>query len=216
VTGDLCEHCGHTGTLESVAKPLAVKLCLSQVEEADRLLSKDPLALLIGFVLDQQIPLEWAFRGPFELTQRLGTGLDAAELATMDPDKLAAVFAERPSLHRYPASMAKRVQALCAVIVERFGGRADAVWREPTTGKELLANVRLLPGFGDQKARIFVALVGKQLGVRPPGWEAASTPYGEPGTLRSVADIVSRESLEEVRSAKKAMKAAAKAAAAQA
>jgi uncharacterized HhH-GPD family protein len=197
-------------------KPLAVKLHLSQVTEADRLLSKDPLALLIGFVLDQQIPLEWAFRGPFELTQRLGTGLDAAELASTDPDKLAAVFAERPSLHRYPASMAKRVQALCAVVVERFGGRADAVWREPKTGKELLANVRLLPGFGDQKARIFVALLGKQLGVRPPGWEEASAPYGEPGSLRSVADIVSKESLEEVRAAKKAMKAKAKAAAAQA
>ena len=199
-----------------MAKPLAVKLHLSQVPEADALLSSDPLALLIGMVLDQQIPLEWAFRGPFELTQRLGTGLDAADLAAMDPDKLAAVFAERPSLHRYPASMAKRVQALCTVIIERFGGRADGVWGDATTGKELLANVRILPGFGDQKARIFVALVGKQLGVRPPGWEAASAPYGEPGTLRSVADIVSRESLEEVRSAKKAMKAAAKAAAAQA
>jgi uncharacterized HhH-GPD family protein len=197
-----------------MAKPLAVKLHLSQIPEADALLSSDPLALLVGMVLDQQIPLEWAFRGPYELTQRLGTGLDAADLAAMDPDKLAAVFAERPSLHRYPASMAKRVQALCAVIIERFGGRADGVWRDATTGKELLANVRLLPGFGDQKARIFVALLGKQLGVRPPGWEAACAPYGEPGSLRSVADIVSKETLEEVRSAKKAMKAAAKAAAA--
>jgi uncharacterized HhH-GPD family protein len=200
-------------TLAPVAK---AKLCLAQVPEADALLSKDPLALLVGFVLDQQIPLEWAFRGPFELTQRLGTELDAAALASMDPDKLAAVFAARPSLHRYPASMAKRVQALCEVIVEQFGGKADAVWRRPKTGKELLTNVRLLPGFGDQKARIFIALLGKQLGVQPAGWQEACAPYGEPGTLRSVADIVSRETLEEVRTAKKAVKAAAKAAAAKA
>ncbi len=197
-----------------MAKPLAVKLCLAQVPEADALLSKDPLALMVGMVLDQQIPLEWAFRGPFELTQRLGTGLDASVLASMDPDKLAAVFAERPSLHRYPASMAKRVQALCEVIVEQFGGQADAVWRGAKTGKDLLATVRRLPGFGDQKARIFVALLGKQLGVRPPGWEEACAPYGQPGTLRSVADIVSPETLDEVRTAKKAMKAAAKVAAA--
>jgi uncharacterized HhH-GPD family protein len=193
-----------------------VKLCLSQVPEADALLSKDPLALLIGFVLDQQIPLEWAFRGPFELTQRLGKRLDPAEIAATDPDALAAVFAERPSLHRYPASMAGRVQALCTVIVEQFGGKADKVWRSAKTGKELLANVRLLPGFGDQKARIFVALLGKQLGVRPEGWEEACAPYGEPGALRSVADIVSKETLEEVRTAKKAAKAAAKAATAKA
>ena len=169
---------------------------------------------MVGMVLDQQIPLEWAFRGPYELTQRLGTGLDAAALAAMDPDKLAAVFAERPSLHRYPASMAKRVQSLCAVLVEEFGGRADAVWRNEKSGKDLLASVRRLPGFGDQKARIFVALLGKQLGVRPEGWEEASAPYGAPGLFRSAADIVSKESLEEVRAAKKAIKAAAKAAAA--
>lgn len=197
-------------------KPLAVKLHLSQVPEADALLSSDPLALMVGFVLDQQIPLEWAFRGPFELAQRLGTDLDAAALATMDPDKLTAVFAERPALHRYPASMAKRVQSLSAVIVEQFGGRADAVWRTAKSGADLLSNVRQLPGFGDQKARIFVALLGKQLGVRPPGWEEASAPYGAPGIFRSTADIVSPESLEQVRAAKKAMKAEAKAAAAEA
>jgi len=211
-----CEHFGHTGTLGSVAKPLAVKLCLAQVPEADALLSRDPLALLVGMVLDQQIPLEWAFRGPYELTKRLGTPLDAAALAAMDPDRLAAVFAERPSLHRYPASMAKRVQALCAVIVEQFGGRADAIWRTPASGKDLVAGVRGLPGFGDQKARIFVALLGKQLGVRPDGWEEACAPYGAPGIFRSAADIVSQETLDEVRTAKKAMKAAKKAAAAQA
>jgi len=190
------------------------QLHLSQDPDADRLLSKDPLALLIGFVLDQQIPLEWAFRGPFELTKRLGTPLDAAALAAMDPEKLAAVFAERPSLHRYPASMAKRVQSLCAVIVEQFGGKADAVWAGKTSGKELVASVRALPGFGEQKARIFVALLGKQLGVRPAGWEEASAPFGAPGIFRSAADIVSKETLEEVRAAKKAVKAAAKAAAA--
>jgi uncharacterized HhH-GPD family protein len=185
-------------------------LFLSGEPEADALLSKDPLALLIGMVLDQQIPLEKAFKSPFDLRERLGGTLDAASLASMDPDQLAAVFAERPALHRFPRSMAGRVQELCALIVDSYHGDAAAVWTSAPDGKALLANVKALPGFGEQKARIFVALLGKQLGVRPTGWEKASGPYGEAGSFRSVADIDSPDTLAKVRQYKKKVKARAK------
>ncbi|HEY7916691.1 MAG TPA: HhH-GPD-type base excision DNA repair protein [Acidimicrobiales bacterium] len=185
-------------------------LFLSGEPEADALLSKDPLALLIGMVLDQQIPLEKAFKSPFDLQERLGGTLDADSLASMDPDKLAALFAERPALHRFPRSMAGRVQELCALIVDSYHGDAAAVWTSAADGRELLANVKALPGFGEQKARIFVALLGKQLGVRPTGWEKASGPYGEAGSFRSVADIHSPETLAKVRQYKQRMKARAK------
>ena len=165
---------------------------------------------MVGMVLDQQVPLEWAFRAPMELSRRLGTSLDATTLAGMDPEKLTALFASKPSLHRYPASMAKRVQALAVELAERYGGDATNVWKDAQSGKELLGRVKALPGFGDQKARIFVALLGKQLGVRPDGWADVSTPYGEAGSFRSVADIVDEASLVKVREHKKAMKAAAK------
>jgi uncharacterized HhH-GPD family protein len=180
-------------------------------DAVDRLLSEDPLALLIAMVLDQQVPLERAFRSPYDLRERLGGELDVTALASMDPDALAAVFSERPALHRFPKSMAGRVQEVCTVIVERYGGDAAAVWTSATDGGELLANVKGLPGFGEQKARIFVALVGKQLGVRPPGWEKAASPYGDAGTFRSVADIDSPESLGKVRQYKQRTKAEAKA-----
>lgn len=185
------------------------ELHLAQNEAADRLLSQNPLALLIGMVLDQQIPLEWAFRGPYELEQRLGRPLDAATLAAMPPDELAAVFSTRPALHRYPGSMAARVQSLCQVLVTDFGGDAAAVWRGVGDGASLVQRVKSLPGFGDQKARIFVALLGKQLGVEPPGWEEAAAPFSEAGSCRSVADIVDEDSLGRVRATKAAMKAAA-------
>jgi uncharacterized HhH-GPD family protein len=188
-------------------------LHLSGNAEADRLLSTDPLALLIGMVLDQQVPLERAFSSPFDLKTRLGGRLDPAELAAMDPDKLAQVFAERPALHRFPASNAKRVQELCRIVVEDYGGDASAVWTRAADGEDLYRRVKALPGFGDQKARIFVGLLAKQLGVRPPGWEAAAGQYGQPGTYRSVADIVDGDSLRRVRAYKQEMKAAAKAAA---
>ena len=188
------------------------KLTLSGDEEADRLLSEDPLALLIGMVLDQQIPLEWAFSGPLRLKQRLGGRLDVADIAAMDPDVLAKVFAERPALHRFPAANAKRVHDLCRLIVDDYGGRADSVWRSAGTGDELLARLRALPGFGDQKARIFVGLLGKQLGVQPPGWQQAARPFGDPGTFMSVADIVDVGTLARVRAYKQENKAAAKAA----
>ncbi len=186
-------------------------LYLSADEAADQLLTDDPLALLIGMVLDQQIPLERAFKSPFDLKQRLGGPLDAAALATMDPEALADVFGEKPALHRFPRSMAGRVQELCAVIVSEYHGDPAAIWTSAADGKELLANVKRLPGFGEQKARIFTALLGKQLGVRPPGWESAASPFGDPGTFRSVADIDSPEALSKVRQYKQKMKAAAKA-----
>ncbi len=143
-------------------------LYLSGDEPADELLTKDPLALLIGMVLDQQIPLERAFKSPFDLQQRLGGRLDAGHLASMDPEELAAVFSETPALHRFPKSMAGRVQDLCTLIVDSYGGDAAGIWNSAATGQELLANVKALPGFGEQKARIFIALLGKQLGIRPP------------------------------------------------
>ena len=186
-------------------------LALSGDPDADKLLAKDPLALLIGMVLDQQIPLEWAFRGPYTLTERLGTSLDAAEIASMDPGVLAGAFSARPALHRYPSSMAKRVQELCQHIVESYGGDAGSVWKRAKTGDQLLHNIRDLPGFGEQKARIFVSLLGKQLGVQPPGWQEAAGDYGKAGTYMSVADIVDAESLGKVRTFKQEKKAAAKA-----
>ncbi|HET7524269.1 MAG TPA: HhH-GPD-type base excision DNA repair protein [Acidimicrobiales bacterium] len=190
------------------------QLHLSGDAEADKLLSEDPLALLIGMVLDQQVPLERAFSSPRDLKARLGGHLDASEIAGMDPDRLAAVFSERPALHRFPAANAKRVQDLCRILVDEYDGSAAAVWSTATSGEELLKRVRALPGFGEQKARIFVALLAKQLGVRPKGWEAAAGKFGEKGSFLSVADITDSASLGKVRAYKQQMKAAAKAAAA--
>ncbi len=186
-------------------------LYLSGDEAADALLTEDPLALLIGMVLDQQIPLERAFKSPFDLQVRLDGRLDAAAIAAMDPDELAALFSAKPALHRFPKSMAGRVQEACAVIVNSYGGDAAAIWSSAADGKELLANLKALPGFGEQKARIFIALLGKQLGVRPVGWEHAAAPFGEPGSFRSVADIDSPGALIKVRQYKQQMKSEARA-----
>jgi uncharacterized HhH-GPD family protein len=188
-------------------------LHLSQDPDADRLLSDDPFALLIGMVLDQQIPLERAFSSPRDLKDRLGGRLDPAEIGSMDPDQLAKVFAERPALHRFPAANAKRVQDLARIVVDEYRGDASAVWNAAKTGQELFQRVRALPGFGEQKARIFVGLLGKQLGVRPEGWRQAAGKFGEDGTYMSVADIVDASSLSRVRAYKQQLKAAAKAAA---
>jgi uncharacterized HhH-GPD family protein len=195
---------------------MTARLHLSGDERADALVSTDPLALLIGMVLDQQITIEKAFRGPADLAERLGlaTPLDAAEIASTDPVLLAEAFARPPSIHRYPTSMAARVQALCQVVADEYGGDASHVWTTATGGDELRRRVLALPGFGDRKARIFVALLGKQLGVRPEGWKEASEPFGEPGTRMSVADIVDASTLAEVRLHKKEAKAAANAASA--
>ncbi|HEY1829224.1 MAG TPA: HhH-GPD-type base excision DNA repair protein [Acidimicrobiales bacterium] len=186
-------------------------LHLSGDQQADDLISRDPLALLIGMVLDQQIPLEKAFSSPAVLAQRLGGRLDAAVIAGMDPDALIEIFKERPALHRFPGSMAARVQELCRLIVDEYGGKADAVWKKLPDGSTLVANLRQLPGFGEQKAKIFAALLGKQLGVQPEGWRVASKPFGEEGSFLSVADIVDTASLAKVRAHKQAMKAKAKA-----
>jgi uncharacterized HhH-GPD family protein len=187
-------------------------LCLAQDAEADTLLTKSPLALLIGMVLDQQIPLEWAFKGPRHLADRLGRDLDAADIAARDPEALAAVFATPPALHRFPGSMAGRVQQLCQTIVDEYGGDPAAVWTGAASGGDLLKRIEALPGFGKQKAKIFVALLGKQLAVRPKGWREAAGEFGEAGSHKSVADITDAKSLGKVREFKKSMKAQAKAA----
>lgn len=188
-----------------------LRLPLSGDEAADRLLEEDPLALLIGMVLDQQIPLEKAFKSPADLKERMGGTLDVKAIADADPDELARIFSTPPALHRFPASMAKRVQELCRMLVDDYGGQADLVWSSAKDGNELLANVKALPGFGEQKAKIFVALLGKRLDVTPPGWAEAAGDYGEAGSFRSVADIDSPESLRRVRAYKQDMKAKAKA-----
>jgi uncharacterized HhH-GPD family protein len=179
--------------------------------EANDLLNRDPLSLLIGMTLDQQDKLEKAFSSPYVLSQRLGHVPTVSELAEFDPDELIAVFATPPALHRFPKAMAGRVQEVCRVLVERFDGDAANLWKDAGSGAELVKRVASLPGFGKQKSQIFTALLGKQFGVRPDGWREAAGHYGEEGSYRSVADIVDQGSLEKVRAYKKEMKAAAKA-----
>jgi uncharacterized HhH-GPD family protein len=178
---------------------------------ANELLSTDPLALLIGMLLDQQVPLERAFSAPYDLTKRLGHNPTAEELAGYDPEALAAVFSERPALHRYPKSMASRVQALAQLIVARYDGDAGRVWGDAADGADLRRRIAELPGFGAQKAQIFLALLGKQLGVQPAGWREAAGSFGEVGSYCSVADISDDDSLARVRAYKQELKAAAKA-----
>jgi uncharacterized HhH-GPD family protein len=176
---------------------------------ADRVLTDQPFALLVGMMLDQQYPMEHAFRGPAKVLDRFGT-LDPARIAAADPEEFAALCSTPPAIHRFPGSMARRLQELAALVEERYDGDAERLWAEAASGKELLARVMELPGFGKQKAQIFVALLAKQLGVRPEGWEAAVGAYAEPG-YRSVADVVDPDSLQKVRDYKKQKKAAAKA-----
>jgi uncharacterized HhH-GPD family protein len=192
---------------------MATKVHLAQRPEADELLGRSPLAALVGMLLDQQIPMEWAFTGPYTIAQRLGSDdLDAQEIAAQDPERFAALLSEKPAVHRYPGSMAKRMQQLCQYLVENHDGEAENVWKGVDSGKELFKRLNALPGFGKQKAQIFLALLGKQYGVRPEGWREAAGAYGEEGSHRSVADITGPESLAEVRAFKQEMKAAAKAA----
>lgn len=187
------------------------KLPITGDQKADELLEEDPLALLVGMLLDQQVTMEKAFHSPYDLKERLGGDLDATAIAEMDPDKLKAIFAERPALHRFPGSMAARTGDLCRALVEQYEGMAENVWRHAKDGKELLENLKALPGFGDQKAKIFVALLGKRMGVRPRGWREAAGHYGEDGAY-SVADVADPESLARVREYKQSVKAEAKAA----
>ncbi|RUP31205.1 MULTISPECIES: HhH-GPD-type base excision DNA repair protein [Mycolicibacterium] len=188
------------------------KLQLVQEPSADALLESNPFALLVGMLLDQQIPMEVAFAGPKKLEDRMGS-LDARAIADYNPDKFAELFAQTPAVHRFPGSMAKRVQALSQVIVDEYDGNAAALWTTgDPDGKEVLRRLKALPGFGEQKAKIFLALLGKQYGVTPEGWRAAAGDYGKQGTHMSVADVVDKGSLDQVRAYKKQMKAAAKAA----
>jgi uncharacterized HhH-GPD family protein len=187
------------------------QLCITQDAAADELLSRDPLALLLGMLYDQQFPMERAFAGPRLLADRLGVDtLDAAAIAAADPEQLVKAFQGPPAVHRYPGSMAARTQELSRLLVERYGGRAEGLWADVPDGSALLKRIAALPGFGAQKSKIFLALLGKQYGVTPPGWREAAGAYGEEGSRRSVADITGPESLEEVRRFKKEQKAAAK------
>jgi uncharacterized HhH-GPD family protein len=180
--------------------------------EANALLDRDPLAVLLGLTLDQQITMEKAFTSPWVLAQRLGHAPTAAELADFDPEALIAIFAEPPALHRFPKAMATRVQEVCRVLVDRYDGDAAALWRDAPDGAELFKRIHALPGFGKQKAQILVALLGKQCGVTPPGWREAAGGYGDADAHKSVADIVDDESLAKVRAYKKQIKAEARAA----
>ena len=185
------------------------KLRIAQDEAADRVLSEDPFALLSGMLLDQQFPMERAFAGPAKILERLGT-LDPAEIAAADPEQFAALCSTPPAVHRFPGSMAARIQALAAHVVDEYDGSTERLWEEAESGKDLLKRLQALPGFGKQKSQIFVALLGKQLGVRPQGWAEVAGDYAEPGSFRSVADVVDGSSLERVRAFKKEKKAAAR------
>ena len=180
--------------------------------EANALLNRHPLSLLIGMTLDQQIPLEKAFSSPHVLAERLGHEPTARELAEFDPEALVEIFARTPALHRFPKAMAARTQEVCAMLVDRYDGDTARLWTEATTGRELVKRIGELPGFGKQKSQIFAALLAKQFGVRPEGWREATGAYGEENSRRSVADITDPASLLQVREYKQQVKAAAKAA----
>jgi uncharacterized HhH-GPD family protein len=187
-----------------------VKTPFTSSTEANALLTESPLALMLGMLLDQQVPMEWAFMAPNSLRERLGGTLDANAIAAMAPEAVEEIFRAKPALHRYPGSMAKRTHALCTHLVEEYDGRAEAVWEGVATGAELLTRVKALPGYGNDKARIFVGILGKRMGVRPKGWETVAADWA------SIADVDRFERVGEIREAKRAMKAAKKAAAAEA
>lgn len=189
--------------------PTKPALRISQDPAADALLARDPFALLVGMLLDQQVPMEWAFTAPRVLAERLGRDmLDPGEVAAYEPEAFAELATRKPAIHRYPGAMAKRIQQLALHLVERYDGDAAAVWTRAQTGAELLRGLTGLPGFGRQKAQIFLALLGKQLGVRPDGWREAAGGYGEEGSRRSVADVCDAATLAEVREYKREYKRA--------
>ncbi len=182
---------------------------ITQDDHADQVLSDSSFALLIGMMLDQQYPMEHAFRGPAKVLDRFGS-FEPAAIATADPEEFAALCATPPAIHRFPGSMAARLQEVARIVEQDYGGDASRIWTEASDARELMKRVQALPGFGKQKAQIFVALLAKQLGVRPDGWEQQVGAYSDDG-FRSVADVVDAESLQKVRDHKKQMKAAAKA-----
>jgi len=187
-------------------------LHLTGDDASDALLSSDPFALVIGMVLDQQVPFERAFSAPSALRERLGGTLDVSVIAEMDPAALATIFASKPALHRFPSAMSKRVQEVAQAILDDYGGDTARIWSSAQSGAELLSTLRKLPGFGDQKAKIFLALLAKRFGVTPEGWQKAAGPYGELGSFVSGADIYSPEALLRVRAHKRDMKTAARSA----
>jgi uncharacterized HhH-GPD family protein len=186
-----------------------MRLTIAQDEAADEVLSTNAFALLAGMLLDQQFPMERAFAGPAKILDRFGT-LDPATIADAPPEEFAEICARPPAVHRFPGSMASRLQALAAHISTEYDGKAAALWQTAESGPELLKRLLALPGFGRQKAQIFVALLGKQLNVRPPGWRKAAGVYAEDGSYRSVADVRDASSLEKVRAFKKEQKALAR------
>jgi uncharacterized HhH-GPD family protein len=189
---------------------MAHALHLTGDAEADRLLTKDPFALLTGMLLDQQIAMEIAFIGPKKIADRMG-GFDVRKIAKTDEDAFVELCVQKPAIHRYGGSMGRRVHALAQHIMANYDGKTDRIWKQgKPDGKEVLKRLKALPGYGEQKAKIFLALLGKQLGVQPEGWREAAGAYGEEGSRRSIADVTSAEALAEVRSFKKAAKAAAK------
>jgi uncharacterized HhH-GPD family protein len=185
-------------------------LWLTGNPEADQLLTEDDNALLIGMVLDQQVPMEKAFSGPLVIAQRMGGRLDVSAIAAMSEEDFVSLCSQRPGIHRFPAAMAKRVRQLCQVLTDNYDGQATNVWKDARSGEEVKANLARLPGFGSDKAAIFTAVLGKLRGITPEGWRDAAGYYGEPGTFRSVADIVDYDSLQKVRETKKSVKAAKK------
>jgi uncharacterized HhH-GPD family protein len=187
---------------------MAGTLYITGDADADGLLNSDPNALLIGMLLDQQVPMEWAFQGPATLRARLGH-LDPERIAAMDVDDFVAVCAEKPAIHRFPASMGKRIHAVCTALVEDYDGDAANIWRDAGSGREVYRRLKALPGYGEEKSKIFVALLGKTQGVQPEGWRDAAGPFGD-DVPRSVADVHDEVSLAKVRDWKKAQKAARK------
>jgi len=187
-----------------------VPLWLTGDTAADQLLTEDDNALLIGMVLDQQVPMEKAFSGPLVIAQRMGGRLDVAAIAATSEEDFVALCSQPPAIHRFPAAMAKRVRQLCQVLIADYDGQATNVWKDARSGSEVRANLERLPGFGADKAAIFTAVLGKLRGITPDGWREAAGYYGESGTFRSVADIVDSDSLQRVRETKKSVKAAKK------
>jgi uncharacterized HhH-GPD family protein len=183
------------------------RLCLAQQSDADEMLSREPFALLVGMLLDQQIPMERAFAGPVAIAHRMDGPFDPSTVASYDPDGFVEVVAGPPAVHRFPTAMAARIQTLAKHLEDKYGGNAAAVWSDVKSGDDLLARLSALPGFGAQKAKIFVALLGKQMKVRPRGWREACEPYGEDGAFRSVADVIDAGSLAKVRQYKLEQKA---------
>jgi uncharacterized HhH-GPD family protein len=192
-----------------MARPKKPTLPVTGDPAANQLLVDDPLARLLGMLLDQQVPMEWAFGAPIKLQERLGGRLDAATIAALPLEELEAMFKGPPALHRYPGSMAKRASQLCQHLVDHHGGDAEAVWKGVRSGAELYERVHALPGFGGEKAKIFVALLAKRFGIRPAGWEEAAAPFSD-DQKRSIADVSSAEALQEVRAFKKMKKAEGK------